>query len=318
MTKPFSTLKIAVVGIPGKWSTEVLADAIEAKTGFRWVIDIEQVVADLTKPSLFYQGKCMCDLDGIVIKKISETYSPLVLDRLEILRFAETCGVQIFSKPEALIRLIDRMSCTVGLHKAQIPMPPTTITENIEEAHQAIMNYGEAVLKPLFSTKARGMIILNSKTPKKQLKEQLETYFEKQRFFYIQQKINLPGQDLGLVFLNGEYQGAYARIGSKDNWNTTILGGGKYAKAEPSQAMIDLAHKAQAQFNLAYTTVDMAETEAGIVCFEVSAFGGFRGAKEGLGLDMAERYADFVLQQIHQNPLPNPCHNAAEEVALEH
>ena len=42
----------------------------------------------------------------------------------------------------------------------------------------------------------------------------------------------------------------------------------------------------------------MAETEDGPVVFEVSAFGGFRGAKEGLGIDIADRYVDYVLKQL--------------------
>ena len=39
-------LKIGVVGIPGKWSTEVLADALEARTGFRCVVDMADAVLD--------------------------------------------------------------------------------------------------------------------------------------------------------------------------------------------------------------------------------------------------------------------------------
>ena len=44
--------------------------------------------------------------------------------------------------------------------------------------------------------------------------------------------------------------------------------------------------------------MDMAETEDGPVVFEVSAFGGFRGAKEGLGINVAERYVDYVLNKL--------------------
>lgn len=32
--------------------------------------------------------------------------------------------------------------------------------------------------------------------------------------------------------------------------------------------------------------------------FEVSAFGGFRGAKEGIGIDSAGRYVDHVLGEL--------------------
>lgn len=296
-----TNLKIGVVGIPGKWSTEVLADAIEAKTGFRLIIDIEQIVADLTTPTVLYQGHCLCQLDGIIIKKISQTYSPTVIDRLEILRFVECCGVKIYSKPAEIIRLVDRMSCTVSLARAKIPMPPTVITEDISAAMQTVHRFGEVILKPLFSTKARGMEVLSNDLSDDKLEQTLRDYYQKQGFFYIQQKLALPGQDMGLVFLNGEYQGAYARVANNNSWNTTIHDGGKYALAKPSDDIIYMAQRAQAQFDLSYTTVDIAETEQGPVCFEVSAFGGFKGAKEGLGLDMANAYADFVISQINQD-----------------
>ena len=47
-----------------------------------------------------------------------------------------------------------------------------------------------------------------------------------------------------------------------------------------------------------YTTVDVAETEHGPVVFEVSAFGGFRGALEGAGIDAASLYADHVITSL--------------------
>lgn len=298
MNKSFSDLKVAVVGIPGKWSTEVLADEIEAKTGFRLVVDIQQVKADYTNKQVWFNEQDLCELDGIIIKKISETYSPLVIDRLEILRFVEACGVQIFSKPDSIIRLVDRLSCTTTLANAGIPMPPTTITEDLNHAYESILNYEEVVIKPLFSTKARGMEVLTHQMPEVDVKLTLERFRQQNGIFYIQQKLNLPGKDLGLVFLDGEYQGSYARVSANDSWNTTIHSGGKYAAYEPNAEIIEIAQRAQAAFNLSYTTVDMAETAQGPICFEVSAFGGFKGAQQGLNLNMAEKYCQHVLQAL--------------------
>lgn len=291
-------LKIGVVGIEGKWSTEVLAEAIEQRTGFRLVIDIEKVVANLADKKVLYKGFNLCELDAIIIKKISQTYSPAILDRLEILRFVESCQCQIFSPPESIIRLVDRMACTVTLAQADIPMPPTIITEDINAALNAVHQFDEAVLKPLFSTKATGMELIKAKQGDKKLRSQLSAYHQQHGFYYIQKKLTLPGHDLGLMFLGGEYQGAYARVSNSTSWNTTIANGGKYAAAYPSDDIIAMAAKAQALFKLDFTTVDMAETEQGPVCFEVSAFGGFKGAKEGLGINIAEKYADYVIAKI--------------------
>jgi ribosomal protein S6--L-glutamate ligase len=87
-------------------------------------------------------------------------------------------------------------------------------------------------------------------------------------------------------------------VSEGNSWNTTIHHGGRYAAAEPDAGWIEIAQRAQALFNMDYTTVDMAETEQGPIVFEVSAFGGFRGAREGLGINVAERYVDYVLKQV--------------------
>ena len=293
-----SNLKIAVVGIPGKWSTEVLADALESRTGFRLVIDMAEVCLDLSLGSLMYRGINLCDLDGIVVKKISAEYSPDTLNRLEMLRFVEARGVRVFSPAASMLGLINRLSCTVTLRQHGIPMPDTVVTEDIDEAMAVVREFSAAVCKPLFSTKARGMCIINAQQEDVALAAELQQFQLANPVMYLQRKIDLPGRDLGLVFLGGKYLGSYARVSQSDSWNTTINSGGRYALAEPPHETIEIAQRAQAAFNLDFTTVDVAETDTGPVVFEVSAFGGFRGALEGAGIDAAALYSEYVLENI--------------------
>jgi|TARA_A100001518_G_C1227234_1_gene80110 ribosomal protein S6--L-glutamate ligase len=291
-------LKIGVIGIPGKWSTETLADAVQAKTGYRLVIDMSEVTLDLTRMQLMYRGTNLCELDGLIVKKISAEYSPSTLDRLEMLRVAEQQGVRVFSRVESMLRLIDRLSCTITLKNAGIPMPNTCITEDVEQAINTVKEYGEAVFKPLFSTKARGMTLINAKQADSQIRQQVSDFKQVNPVMYIQQKLNLSGQDLGLVFLAGNYLGTYARVSQSDAWNTTIHSGGRYAAFEPSSEIIEMATQAQSLFNMDFTTVDVAITDNGPIVFEVSAFGGFRGAKEGCDVDAAALYVEHVLETI--------------------
>jgi ribosomal protein S6--L-glutamate ligase len=290
--------RIGVVGLPGKWSTETLADEVEAATGARLVIDMTDVVLDLSGRSLLYGIHDLCELDALIVKKISSEYSPNSIDRLELLRMVEAEGVRVFSPATSMLRLIDRLSCTMTMANAGIPMPPTMITEDELLANKAVIDYGSAVFKPLFSTKARGMIIVNADDPEDVRIEQIRRFHADNPMMYIQKKMRLPGEDLGLVFLGGKYMGAYARVSRGNSWNTTIYDGGRYAAAEPGEDWIEVAHQAQTLFNMDYTTVDMAETEHGPVVFEVSAFGGFRGASEGLGMNIAKHYVDYVLSQL--------------------
>ena len=290
--------KVAVIGIPGKWSTEVLADAIEEKTGFRLVIDMSDVVADLSKGRLLVHDVDLCELDGIVVKKISQQYSPHTLDRIELLRLAEQKGVRVFTSPQKIVRMIDRLSCTMTLNQGNIPMPPTVVTENVAEAFDAVKYFGTAVFKPLFSTKAQGMTVIDCYAQDVGIMKQIRDYHEQHRMMYIQKKLDLAGRDYGMVFLGGKYLGSYARVAQGDSWNTTIDSGGKYELYNPSKEIIELAHEAEALFGMDFTTVDVAETETGPVVFEVSAFGGFRGAREGIGIDAASLYTDYIIAQI--------------------
>lgn len=290
------TDRIGVIGTPGKWSTEALADALEARTGFRQVIDMSRAVLDLDAGTLTCDGVDLGSLDGLILKKIAEDYSVHALDRLEMLRTVEAAGVRIFSPAVNVLRLMDRLACTVTLRNANIPMPATAITEDVTAARATLDRFGSAVFKPLFSTKARGMVLLDHDAP--DATAQIAAFKATNPVMYIQQKADLSGADLGMVFLNGDYICTYARVSQTDSWNTTIHSGGKYVPFDPSPDLIELGRRAQAPFGLTFTTVDIALTPSGPIVFEVSAFGGYSGAQKGCGIDAAGLVADHVLKEV--------------------
>jgi tetrahydromethanopterin:alpha-L-glutamate ligase len=286
---------IAVIGTRDGWSSEKLADAAAVATGRRLLVEMNQVRLDLDTGSAWFKDADLSKMDAVIIKKIGARYSPDLLDRLEVLRFLELRGVRIFSSPRRILRVLDRLSCTVAMKAAGIPMPPTTITENVDQALMAIDAYGEAIVKPLYTSKARGMIVVRKGDI---ARHQLENFKLENSFFYIQKKIQIGNQDLGIVFMGGEYLTTYARCKNGDAWNTTIHSGGRYAPSDPPDEIIALAKKAQDLFGLDFTCVDVAITDDGPYVFEVSAFGGFRGILESRGIDPAKLLVDYVLERI--------------------
>jgi len=289
--------KIAVIGITGGWSSEEVADALEKKTGFRLLIEMDRVRYDSEHNTCFYENTDLLDLDGIIIKKIGPRYSPDHLQRLDLLRFLASRGLRFFSSPAAVKRCLDRLSCTLILRLGGIPMPPTVMTEDIDTAEAVIRHFGQAVFKPLFTSKARGMRILDKNDPS--LKDSIRGFKSLgNSIMYIQKKIPIPGRDLGIAFLKGEYVGAYARVTKGDSWNTTTANGGTYQTVEPTTEIIDLARRSQALFNLDFTCVDVVECDTGPLVFEVSALGGFRGLKEAQNINMAEMIVEHVIERL--------------------
>lgn len=289
------TKRIGVVGTKGGWSSELLAETVGQLTGYTLLVQMEDVRLDMPSGRLLYGDTDIATLDGLIIKKIGARYSPDLLDRLELLRFLSERGMPIYSDPHKIIRVLDRLSCTVTLQLAGIPMPPTTITESVDQAVNAVDEYGEAVFKPLYTSKARGMTVIRRGD---EARAAVEEYRRDNQIMYIQKTVPIKDKDLGLAFLGGEYMTTYARCKTGDAWNTTTVSGGKYAPFDPPRDIIEMAHKAQDLFGLDFTTVDVALTDEGPYIFEVSAFGGFRGIKETRPLDPARLYAQYVLDRI--------------------
>ena len=288
-------MKIGVVGVKGGWSSELLVETVAERTGHALLVEMDKVCLDLDAESAYLNRLNLQDLDAIIIKKIGARYSPDLMDRLETLRFLNKKGLPMFSAPEKVMRVLDRLSCTVGLRLAGIPMPPTTITESVDQAVTAVEKYGKAVFKPLYTSKARGMTVICEGPD---AREKIAEYCVRHKTMYIQKTIDLGPQDLGLVFLGGKYLTTYARCKQTGMWNTTTESGGKYAPFTPSDQLIALAEKAQKPFGLDFTCVDMALTPDGPMVFEVSAFGGFRGIEQACAMDAAALYVDYVLKRL--------------------
>ncbi len=288
--------RIAVMGVPGGWSTDRLADAVQALTGFRLVVDPGQVTCDLAAGRVLCQGTDLTGLDGLVVKKLGPAYSPGLLDRLDFLRFLAGRGVRVFPRPASIARLLSRLTGTVALTLAGVPMPPTVITEEPAEAAAAVARLGPCVFKPLFTSKARGMVVL---APGPGLLEKIRAFQAAgNQVIYLQQMLKRLDKDLGVVFLGGRYLTTYARVKTGDAWNTTTASGGRYQGYEPPPEVLAVAEKARAIFGLDFTCVDVAETEGGPLVFEVSAFCGFRGLAEGCGIDAARLYAEHLLREL--------------------
>jgi tetrahydromethanopterin:alpha-L-glutamate ligase len=292
-------LRIGVVGVPGGWSSEALATALSGMTGSCSLIDMSRCVVDLASGRVMQGDTDLCALDAIVVKKLDRRHGPHLLDYLEILRYVQSRGVSVFSSPRSMLRLLDRLSCTLTLASSGIPLPATTLTESIPDAVAAIERYGEAVLKPLYSSKAQGMQIVSSRESGAALEARLAAFKKAgNTIVYVQERLSISERDLGVIFLGGEHVGTYARVKSAGSWNTSAREGGHYEPHQASSELIALAWRAQALFELDLTTVDVVETPDGPKVFEVSAFGGFRGGREALGLDLAQRYAQYVLSRV--------------------
>jgi len=288
---------IGVIGLRGAWSTEKISDHLARRNAGGAVIELSEISYDGSTGAFSHSEHSINDFDGFIIKKLGSHYSSDLVDQLDLLALLERKGIRFSSSPGEIKKMISRLGCTLILRENNIPMPPTYVTQDIESAVNWIVEQGTTILKPLYSTKARGMVLIEDPgTGRKVLEEYLAAG---ERTIYLQKKLELSGTDYALAFLDGTYIGAYSRVGDGTSWHTTTEKGGAYTPVQPTREQIEMATRAQASFGLDFACVDIAESrEMGSIVFEVSAFGGYRGLLESSDLDASELVVDFVLDQL--------------------
>ncbi len=282
-------MRVGVAGVPGAWSSERMCEALRAEGMESFVFSLSDCVHDLNRGRVMLYDFDLSTLDGVVVKKLGEQPSRAARLRLHMLRQLQDRGVRIFSRPSAVDIAMDRYRMSMGLISAGLPMPQTYAVESEATLSDALEQLGQAVAKPVYTSKARGM----ARIARGAGRSALDSECVEGRIL-LQQFVESSGRDIGACVLGGRFIGAFYRVAADGEWITSTSAGGRYAPCTLTRPAIALAEDAADVFGLDYTVVDLVETGDGYSIYEVSAFGGFRGLWEASRYDVASEYARYI------------------------
>jgi ribosomal protein S6--L-glutamate ligase len=286
-------LRVPVAGIPGAWSSERMCEALRSQGMESFVFDLGDCLHDLSGRKVTLEGRDLSEFNGIVVKKLASQEDPAARLRLHLLRELEAAGVRIFSAANVIERVMDRYWMNMTMVSAGLPLPPTFSLEVPSGLMEAVNTLGTAVVKPIYTSKGRGMFKVETGSP-------LEGWQDGHGRWLAQSFVRSPGRDIGACVLGGEFIGAFYRVAADGDWMTTTARGGRYAPCELSQEGQEIAVRAAKVFGLDYTIADLVETDDGFRMYEVSAFGGFRGLWDASGRDVAVDYATYTKKELSQ------------------
>jgi ribosomal protein S6--L-glutamate ligase len=283
-----------VAGTEGGWSSEQMVKALRNHGVDSKLFSLNQVHLDLQSGAVTLGSTDLSELDGLAVRKLGDSSDLKSWFRINFLDWLSHMGMRIFSKPESIRNAVDRFKMTLELSRKNIPAPQTVITESVDTALDVIHEWGKAVLKPLLTSKGRGMVLLDKKNASEILPKWKDAYTSP---FYLQQFV--PSRwDTGVAVLGSEIIGGYKRVARAGSWKTTTSSGGKYEKFSPDLRAIELAKEVSSIFKLDFTVVDLVPFEGDYLVYEVSAFGGFTGLWETSGIDVANLYAEYIIKEL--------------------
>ncbi len=289
-------MKIGVAGIPGAWSSEHLAECLRTQGAEAFVFSLGDVLHDLVSGAVSWNGQNLGGLAGVAVKKLGDQSNASARLRLHALRALEARGVRVFSPADTIDLAMDRYRMTMILAAAGLPVPETIAAEYGPALQAALTRVSDAVVKPIYTSKGRGMIRVREGTGVPSLKPTSEGA----QPCLVQRFVESPGRDIGATVVGGRFLGAFYRVATEGEWMTTTNVGGVYAPCELSAKGIAYAERAAQTFGLDYTVVDLVEQGDDFLIYEVSAFGGFRGLLEASGVDAAATYAHHIISTLEQ------------------
>jgi len=287
-------MKIWVAGIPGGWSSDKMVAALKKLRVDCQLFSLSDCSFDLTSGAVFWQGYDLSKLDGVVVRKMGDPADPLTPFRVNMLYQLAAKGVRIFSPPKFIDDINDRYRMTRLLTGSGIPMPETIVTESLDTACEMIDRWGKAVLKPVFTSKGRNMLLLDREGPYRlDLKHWNENGLSP---FYLQRFIPAT-YDIGVAIMGKQVLGAFRRIASVKSWQTTIRTGGRYECFNADSKIISIVERITSIMEFDYTVIDFVLSGEEYLVYEVSAFGGFTGLWK-CGIDAPSIFAKYVFTSL--------------------
>lgn len=291
-------MKIWVSGIPGGWSSEKMVTALKRNRVDCRLFSLSDCTFDFNSGAVTCQGYDLAQLDAIVVRKMGDPADPLTPFRVNLLHHLAAKGVRIFSPPKFIEDVNDRYRMTRLLCRSGIAMPETIVTESLETAYETVDRWGKTVLKPVFTSKGRNMLLLDREGPYRlHLKHWHDTGLSP---FYLQRYIPTT-YDIGVAVMGKQILGSFRRIASAESWQTTIRTGGHYESFNPDSKIVEIVDKITGFMEFDYTVIDFVPDGDDYLVYEVSAFGGFSGLWK-CGIDAPSIFAKYVLTGIGVPP----------------
>jgi ribosomal protein S6--L-glutamate ligase len=201
-------MRIGVAGISGAWSSEQLAASIRKEGADSFVFSLGHTTHDLATGLVQWQAQDLRHLDGVVVKKLGDQSSAWGRLRLHALRALEVAGVRVFSPADVIDVAMDRYRMMMRLAEAGLPIPETIAAESQEGLAAAIRRLGDCVVKPVYTSKGRGMIRVDGANQKAIDAASLAGGDQR---YLVQKFVQAPGRDIGATVIGGTSVGAFFR-----------------------------------------------------------------------------------------------------------
>jgi len=251
----------------------------------RGVLKIRQAVGRMTPVAVEVSGAVLRHLG---IFRDFEQF----LYRVWAAKALEEAGIYVMNPVLPWVAAGDKMAALMKLAKANLPVPPTVVTENMFVGYRAVGEFGKAVVKQLRGAMGYGVFLVDNPDVAFHIFSMLVNI---NKPIYVQKFLEKGPGDYRVVVVGGRAIGAEYR--RAEGWKTNVAQGAAPEPTRITPEMEELAVKAVEVLGLDYGGVDIAETREGYYILEVNPTMSWQGFKAATGINPAEHIIDYLLEK---------------------
>lgn len=292
---------------PSDWTATALIAAAKQKKITPITLNLQNVEVKIQNGVHYSANDTdLSELDAVIVRDVGAGTLEGVSFRFDILRQLEMNGTPVINTPQAIQNAANKYHSTCLLAQANLPVPRTRAVQSTEGALNALAEFGDAVIKPIFGYKGIGIVRIKDGTafhpnnePRPESIEQLiDELIREKEMLYIQEFITNPGRDIRAFVVNGSVIGAIYRTAADGSWLNNLSQGGTAARCVLSPEQEEICIRAAETIGTVFAGVDIIEGPNGPVILEVNGTPSGAGIYEAWGINAAEQIIDYVTTGI--------------------
>jgi RimK family alpha-L-glutamate ligase len=233
--------------------------------------------------------------DAVVVRTMSGGTFEAVTLRLGILHALRELGVMVWNDARTIERCVDKSMTSFLLARAGIPTPSTWAMESYEQAYAIVEHEtaeGPLVLKPLFGSQGRGLMLLHKPEDLPRMEEPLGRVYYLQRFIGVKRSAGY--HDFRILVVQGRIIAAMRRHSS--HWITNIKRGGRPVAVVVNDEMKTLALQAAKAVGGNFVGVDIVYgMDDRPAVLEVNSMPAWSGLQKVNAINIASALADALI-----------------------
>lgn len=304
MHNPNQNVKVAKIGVvltePEDWTTNAFLKKIEKRGAKAFPINLSTLNASISTSDFSISDADLkaLELDAILVRDVGISFSLETISfKFDLLRQFETSMI-VMNRPTAIQNAANKFFSFYLFKLARLPIPRTIVTSELEVALKTIEKFESAMVKPIFGSRGKGIIKLESAQPESELASKLTELLKERGVLYLQDFIPNPGRDIRVFVVGKKALGAIYRVPRSDSFVSNLSQGGTPVKCELTEEMEELAISAAKAVGADFAGVDLIEGEDGLFLLEVNATPSGKGIKLACGIDVTERIIDLLFEWL--------------------